>query len=81
MAATKTGRAEAAGRTLFVNAHLVDPATGLDETGDLLVEDGLIAASGVDLATPEGDVHACWCAPAHRSPGRRRCRRSCQAGR
>jgi dihydroorotase len=69
MAATKTGRAEAAGRTLFVNAHLVDPSTGLDETGDLLVEDGVIAASGVDLATPEGDVETVDCAGHLLCPG------------
>jgi dihydroorotase len=34
------------GRTLFRNARLVDPASGLDATGDLLVEDGRIAALG-----------------------------------
>ena len=30
-------------RTLITNARLLDPATGLDEVGDLLIEDGKIA--------------------------------------
>jgi len=33
-------------RTLFRNARLLDPATGLDQKGDLLVADGEIAALG-----------------------------------
>ena len=33
-------------RTLYRNARLVDPASGLDRRGDLLVEDGRIAALG-----------------------------------
>jgi dihydroorotase len=32
--------------TLFRHARLLDPASGLDQTGDLLVEDGRIAALG-----------------------------------
>jgi dihydroorotase len=33
-------------RTLFRGARLLDPATGLDEIGDVLVADGVIAARG-----------------------------------
>src|SRR5690606_23739520 len=69
MAATKADRTLPAGRTLFVNAHLVDPATGLDETGDLLVEDGVIAATGVDIVAPDGDVETIDCAGHLLCPG------------
>src|SRR5215472_4991458 len=34
-------------RTLFKNARLLDPASGLDQKGDLLVADGKIAAVGL----------------------------------
>ncbi|MCP1335265.1 dihydroorotase [Futiania mangrovi] len=37
-------------RTLFHNARLVDPATGRDEAGGLLVEDGRIADLGPHLS-------------------------------
>jgi dihydroorotase len=37
------------GRLLFRGARLLDPAAGRDETGDLLVEDGRIAAAGGNL--------------------------------
>ena len=33
-------------RTRITNAHLLDPASGLDAAGDLLIEDGMIAAIG-----------------------------------
>jgi dihydroorotase len=36
-------------RRLFCNARLIDPASGLDGPGDLLVEDGRIAALGANL--------------------------------
>ena len=39
--------------TLFKNVRLLDPATGLDEAGDLLVADGRIAAIGRPLDGPE----------------------------
>ncbi len=39
--------------TLFKNVRLLDPATGLDEAGDLLVADGRIAAIGRALDGPE----------------------------
>ncbi|WP_425404284.1 dihydroorotase [Hwanghaeella sp.] len=38
-----------AGRIAYLNARLLDPATGLDETGALLVEDGKIADFGAHL--------------------------------
>ncbi|WP_431268927.1 dihydroorotase [Dankookia sp. P2] len=38
---------------LFRGARLLDPATGLDATGDLLVRDGLILDHGTGLAAPE----------------------------
>jgi dihydroorotase len=46
-------------RTVFCNARLVDPATGLDAKGGLLVENGRIADvgaklfAGIDRADPE----------------------------
>ncbi len=33
-------------RTRITNTRLLDPATGLDQTGDLLIEDGVIAGIG-----------------------------------
>lgn len=36
-------------RTAFINARLVDPASGLDVKGNLLVDDGKIADLGPDL--------------------------------
>ena len=36
-------------RTAYVNARLIDPASGLDATGGLLVEDGRIADIGPGL--------------------------------
>ncbi len=40
--------------TLFLNARLLDPASGLDAPGALLVRDGKIADFGPGLGTPEG---------------------------
>jgi dihydroorotase len=54
-------------RTLFRNARLLDPASGLDQAGDLLVEDGRIAALG---KTPRvGDAETVDCAGACLAPG------------
>ncbi len=39
----------AQGRIAYLNARLLDPASGLDETGALLVEDGRIADFGAHL--------------------------------
>ena len=38
----------------IVNARLLDPASGLDAPGALLVRDGIIADHGANLGTPEG---------------------------
>jgi len=40
--------------TLFVGVRLLDPATGLDEPGELLVRDGCIADFGRGLERPDG---------------------------
>lgn len=73
-AASKPGRpapsaATGSGRTVFINARLVDPASGRDELGGLLVEDGRIADLGSHLRrnAPEGaevvDCRGCILAP------------------
>ncbi|MCL2889470.1 MAG: dihydroorotase [Eggerthellaceae bacterium] len=41
---------------LLKNARLVDPACGLDEIGDILVRDGIIAAIGKDLELEKGQT-------------------------
>ncbi|GGC41018.1 dihydroorotase [Siccirubricoccus deserti] len=38
----------------FAGVRLLDPATGLDATGDLLVRDGLILDHGTGLGRPDG---------------------------
>ncbi len=43
-------------RLLFRRARLLDPESGLDACGDLLVEGDRIAAVGGDLTAPEGDA-------------------------
>jgi dihydroorotase len=42
--------------TLFTGVRLLDPATGLDQHGDLLVRDGRIADFGPSLGRPDGAV-------------------------
>jgi dihydroorotase len=54
--------------SLFRNARLLDPATGLDRPGDLLVEDGRIAALGGRL-TLAGAGETIDCAGACLAPG------------
>ena len=39
---------------LFVNVRLLDPASGLDGPGELLVRDGAIADHGTNLGRPDG---------------------------
>src|SRR5471030_2775953 len=39
---------------LFHNVRLLDPASGLDQPGDLLVRDGRIVDSGKNLGRPDG---------------------------
>jgi dihydroorotase len=46
----------ATGATLFANARLLDPATGLDAPGALLVRDGIIADHGASLGRPDGAI-------------------------
>lgn len=40
--------------TIITNARLLDPASGLDAPGALLIRDGLIADFGAGLTAPEG---------------------------
>ena len=40
--------------TIITNARLLDPASGLDAPGALLIRDGLIADCGADLTAPDG---------------------------
>ena len=40
--------------TAFVNARLLDPASGLDARGTLIIESGRIAAAGPDVKPPHG---------------------------
>lgn len=58
-------------RTLFRNARLLDPASGLDQRGDLLVSGGRIAARGGDLARDglAGDIATVDCDGACLAPG------------
>ena len=41
---------------LFTDVRLIDPATGLDQQGELLVRDGHIADLGASLGRPDGAV-------------------------
>lgn len=43
-------------RTLFLNARLVDPATGLDAKGGLLCEDGIILDAGPHITGADASV-------------------------
>lgn len=54
------------GRIWIRGGRLLDPASGCDEVGDLLVEDGRIVAVGAGLAAGDGDVidaKGRWVAP------------------
>lgn len=55
-AGTKPGSKKASGASVFINARLVDPQSGRDEPGGLLVKDGVIADLGPQLRrnAPEG---------------------------
>ncbi len=45
------------GRTVIYNARVIDPATGLDEKGGVLIDNGVIADVGAGIAkTTAGDV-------------------------
>lgn len=54
--------------TLFVNARLICPASGLDETGSLLVDGGQIAEVGRDVP-PAGRAEVVDCRGAVLAPG------------
>ena len=51
--------------TLITNARLLDPASGLDETGNLLIEDGKIASIGAATQNTSNtiDAHGLCLAP------------------
>lgn len=58
-------------RTAYVNARLVDPATGIDHAGDLLIEDDRIADLGQGLfagGVPQG-IESVDCAGLVLAPG------------
>lgn len=55
-------------RVAFTNARLVDPATGLDQLGVLIVEDGRIADYGPGLAAP-ADAETVDCGGRVLAPG------------
>ena len=55
-------------RTLYSNARLLDPASGLDEAGELLVEEGRIAALG-PRGSAAGATERIDCAGACLAPG------------
>ncbi|HZL59871.1 MAG TPA: dihydroorotase [Stellaceae bacterium] len=57
--------------TLFTNARLLDPASGLDRAGELLVEDGVIAALGPNLGRDGvgADTRTVDCAGGCLAPG------------
>ena len=57
-------------RRAFVNARLIDPASGLDASGGLLVEDGRIAAVGPDVTAEQvSDAEIIDCAGKLLFPG------------
>lgn len=55
------------------SVHLFDPSSGVDRLGDLLVEDGRIAAMGDALPVPQGaevlaELAGCWVLPGFVDP-------------
>lgn len=56
-------------RTFFANARLLDPSSGLDDIGGLLVEDRTILDVGVYLDTPPDDAEVIDCDGLCLSPG------------
>src|SRR6185437_1056897 len=59
---------EMSARTLFRDARLLDPGSSMDQTGDLLVENGRIAAVGGRLSAGSSD-ETIDCAGACLAPG------------
>jgi len=66
-----TPQNDAAPRVAYTNARLLDPASGLDAPGALLIEDGRIADLGPRLFhdAPPGDAKVVDCAGACLAPG------------
>ena len=56
-------------KTFLSNARLLDPASGLDEVGDLIVEDGIITGIGSSLGEPSDDAVYVDCAGLCLAPG------------
>jgi dihydroorotase len=54
--------------TLFINARLIDPASGMDAPASLLVRNGTIAEHGTGLGVPEG-AEVVDCTGAVLAPG------------
>ncbi len=66
-------KALSAERLLFTGVHLFDPQHGVDLEGDLLIEDGKIAALGEGVKRPAGveiidDCRGCWVFPGFVDP-------------
>lgn len=57
------------GQQLYRNARIMDPATGLDIHGDLLVENGRIVRTGKDLAPPKKNGAVIQCDGHVLTPG------------
>jgi dihydroorotase len=60
-------------RLLLTGIHLFDPVLGVDTDGDLLIEDGKIAALGPGIKTTRGaevvdDLGGCWLFPGFVDP-------------
>ena len=55
-------------KTVFINARLIDPTTNSDLQGSLLVQDGMIADIGADIALPD-DAEVVDCQGLCLAPG------------
>ncbi|MGE3935636.1 MAG: amidohydrolase family protein [Rhodospirillaceae bacterium] len=54
------------GRHILRNAHVIDPANGVDAVTDVVIADGKVAAVGAqapDPAAAETDLAGCWLSP------------------
>jgi dihydroorotase len=59
-------------RILYENARIVDPSRNMDETGDIVVIDGRIAACGASAANqgaPDGAMPCAIARPDRHRPG------------
>ena len=55
-------------KTVFINARLIDPTKDSDLQGSLLVEEGVIADIGADIALPD-DAEVVDCQGLCLAPG------------